>query len=73
MKNLSILVVFAVLAALAHSQMTFNLNGATYEVVSGYYSLYIPVVGGVDPLTYNFQAYPSTWLQSGNKINIPSA
>lgn len=73
MKSFTLVLLCAVLAALAQSQMTFNLNGASYQIVSGYYSLQIPVNGGVPPLTYNFQAFPSTWLQSGNNINIPSA
>lgn len=71
MKNLSLFLVCALLGTLALGQMTLNLNGATYEVASGFYSLSVPVSGGVPPLTYSFQAFPATWVQVGSKLNIP--
>jgi hypothetical protein len=52
--------------------MSFNLASATYQASSGFYSLNVPVAGGVSPYTYNFQAYPLSWLQIGNNINIPT-
>ena len=73
MKSLNLFLVFALAVSLASAQMSFNLNGATYEVTGGYYSLHIPVIGGVQPMTYNYQAYPTTWIQVGNKLSIPTA
>lgn len=70
MKHTTLLVALTLLAV-AYAQMAFNLNGATYQLASGYYSLNVPVTGGASPYSYNFQAYPSTWLQNGNNINIP--
>lgn len=72
MKNINLFLICALLGAVAFGQMTLNLTGATYEVGSGFYSLSIPVSGGVPPYTYNFQALPSTWVQVGSKLNIPS-
>lgn len=71
MKQATALLLLLSLAIMAHSQMTFNLGGATYQVSSGYYSLNVPVTGGVSPFTYTYQAFPLTWLQNGNSINIP--
>ena len=73
MKNLSSCLLLALLVVLGSTQMSFNLNGATYEVSSGFYSLFIPVTGAVDPVSYTFQAFPITWTQVGNRINIPVA
>lgn len=73
MKNPTLLLALAFLLTLAHAQMAFSLNAATYQVNAGYYTLRIPVSGGVPPLTYNFQTYPLTWLQSGESLSIPTA
>lgn len=73
MRTLTFFLFCVAFVTVAHTQMSFNLNGATYQIASGYYSLQIPVTGGVPPLTYNYQAFPSTWLQSGNNLNIPTA
>lgn len=51
--------------------MRFDLKAATYQVNTGYYSLQIPVTGGVTPYTYTFQMLPPTWMQTDNTINIP--
>lgn len=71
MKTTLALLILLSFAALSNTQMSLNLNAATYQVSGGYYSLNVPVTGGFSPFTYNFQAYPSTWLPSGNNINIP--
>jgi hypothetical protein len=73
MKNLSILVVLALAITATHAQMSFDLNSASYQTVSGFWQLGIPVVGGVNPLSYNYQSLPATWLQSGNNLMIPTA
>ena len=72
MKSLSTITIFAILAVISQAQMSFNLNGATYQINAGYYSLSIPVTGGVSPFSYSFQAYPATWIQVGNNLNIPA-
>jgi hypothetical protein len=72
MEKVNFLAILALLTVLGSSQMAFRLSGATYEVAGGYYSLNIPVSGGVPPLTYTFQAYPATWTQTGNRISIPT-
>ena len=50
MKQASTLLVFALIACIAHAHLEFDLNGASYEIQGGFYSLFVPVVGGVDPL-----------------------
>jgi len=72
MKQATLFLVLLSLAVLGHSQMSFNLGAATYQVTSGgYYSLSVPVTGGISPYSYLYQAYPATWIQVGNNINIP--
>jgi hypothetical protein len=68
---IKLLTLLAVVSFLASAQMSFNLNAATYQVQNGFYALYIPTRGGVSPATYNYQAYPATWQQSGNSLLIP--
>jgi len=72
MKSLAILTILALLTTFSLAQMSFNLNLATYQINAGYYSLSIPVIGGVAPFTYAFQTYPATWIQVGNNLNIPT-
>ena len=52
MKILNFCLFLALITSLASAQMSFNLNGATYQVTGGFYSLFIPVTGGVAPNTY---------------------
>ena len=73
MKNLSLLLTLALAVTLAHGQMSFDLNSASYQSVSGFWDLSIPVTGGVNPLSYAYQSLPATWLQNGNNIQIPTA
>lgn len=72
MKNLTFLAVLALTITLATSQMSFDLNSANYQSVSGFWDLSIPVLGGVNPLTYSFQSLPAIWMQSGNDLLIPT-
>jgi hypothetical protein len=72
MRYLSVLIVL-VLAISVQSQMSFDLNNANYQAVSGFWQLVVPVIGGVNPLTYSYQALPATWMQSDNILNIPVA
>lgn len=72
MKNLSFIAVLALTITLASSQMSFDLNSASYQSISGFWDLSIPVIGGVNPLTYSFQSLPATWMQSGNNLLIPT-
>jgi len=71
MKYLSTLLILVLSISAVQSQMTFDLNSANYQVVSGFWELNVPVNGGVPPLTYSYQALPGTWLQNGNTLNIP--
>lgn len=72
MRYLSVFIVL-VLAFSVQGQMTFDLNNANYQAVSGFWQLTVPVIGGVNPVTYSYQALPATWIQSGNILNIPVA
>ena len=72
MKNLSFIAVLALTITLATSQLSFDLNSASYQSVSGFWDLSIPVLGGVNPLTYSFQSLPAAWMQSGNSLLIPT-
>lgn len=72
MRYLSVFVVLA-LAFSVQAQMSFDLNNANYQAVSGFWQLAVPVIGGVNPVTYSYQALPATWMQSGNILNIPVA
>jgi hypothetical protein len=72
MRYLSVLIVL-VLAISVQSQMSFDLNNANYQAVSGFWQLVVPVIGGVNPLTYSYQALPASWMQSDNILNIPVA
>lgn len=72
MKNLVILALLALTLTLANSQLSFDLNSASYQSISGYWQLNVPVIGGVSPLTYSYQSLPSTWSQTGNTLLIPT-
>ena len=72
MRYLSVFIVLT-LALSVQTQMSFDLNNANYQAVSGFWQLTVPVIGGVNPLTYSYQALPATWIQSGNILNIPVA
>jgi predicted nucleic acid-binding Zn-ribbon protein len=73
MRNLSLFLLLALALTAAHAQMSFDLNSASYQSVSGFWDLFIPVTGGVNPLAYNYQSLPATWLQAGNNLEIPTA
>lgn len=73
MRNLRFFAVLALTLTLAYSQMSFDLNSASYQSVGGFWDLNIPVKGGVSPLRYNFQELPSLWYQQDNNLQIPSA
>lgn len=73
MRNLTLFAVFALTITLTCSQMSFDLNSASYQAVSGFWDLSIPVKGGISPLTYSFQGLPSLWYQQGNNLQIPTA
>ncbi len=73
MKNLSLLVLLALAVTLCRADLTFDLNSASYQSVSGFWDLRIPVTGGINPLTYSYQTLPATWIQSGNNLQIPTA
>lgn len=72
MKNLGLLVVLALAVTLCHANLAFDLNSASYQSVSGFWDLSIPVTGGISPLTYTYQTLPATWIQSGNDLEIPT-
>lgn len=72
MKNLVFLAILALTFTLTTSQMTFDLNSANYQSISGYWQLSVPVIGGVNPLTYSYQSLPVTWSQTGNTLLIPT-
>lgn len=71
MKTINLPIILALVIVVTHSQMSFNISAANYQVISGYWQLTIPVSGGVQPCTYNFQTIPATWIQNGNHLNIP--
>lgn len=71
MKQTTVLALLLALAVVSRAQLSFNLASAAYQINNGYYSLSVPVNGGVSPFSYSYQAFPTTWLQVGNNINIP--
>jgi hypothetical protein len=72
MKNIGLLVLLALTATLCRADLGFDLNSASYQSVSGFWDLSIPVTGGINPLTYSYQTLPTTWIQSGNNLEIPT-
>lgn len=73
MKHLGLLVLLALSVTICHAELTFDLNSASYQSVSGFWDLTIPVTGGINPLTYSYQTLPATWIQNGNNLGIPTA
>lgn len=66
-----VLVMFCVWAVSA--QMSLNLNGANYQVASGYWLVTVPIFGGIPPYTVVYQSFPAGWSQNGNALAVPVA
>ena len=73
MKSLLRIVVLMIISMMVASQLSIDLNGASYIVKEGFWHVDIPIKGGASPYIYTYQSYLSSWKQVGNLILIPAA
>lgn len=73
MRNPTPICLLALLIAVSLAQMSFDVNSASYQVVSGYWAVNVPVIGAIPPLVYNYQTLPAGWAQAQNTLQIPQA